>query len=68
MIDIQQLTSLISTFRVETEKSAIKRVLCQTCLSIAERERIIQRKHLARTYISLTEWEANCRLHPPGHR
>ena len=51
MIDIQQLTSLISAFRVETEKSAIKRVLCRTCLSIAERERIIQRKHLARTNI-----------------
>ena len=36
MIDIQQLTSLISAFRVETEKSAIKWEQCQTCLSIAE--------------------------------
>ena len=58
MIDIQQLTSLISAFRVETEKSAIKWAHCQTCLSIADREQIMQRKHLAR----------NRRLHPPGHR
>ena len=48
MIDIQQLTSLISAFRVETEKSAIKWVQCQTYLNIAEREQIMQRKHLAR--------------------
>jgi len=41
MIDIQQLTSLISAFRVETEKSAIKWEHCQTCLSIAEREQIM---------------------------
>jgi len=41
MIDIQQLTSLISAFRVETEKSAIKRVQYQTCLNIAEREQIM---------------------------
>ena len=68
MIDIQQLTSLISAFRVETEKSAIKRVQCQTCLSIAEREQIMQRKHLARTYSSPTEKEAYRRLHTPGHR
>ncbi len=42
MIDIQQLTSLISAFRVKTEKSAIKWVQCQTCLNIAEREQIMQ--------------------------
>ncbi len=42
MIDIQQLTELISAFRVETEKSAIKWVQCQTCLNIAEREKIMQ--------------------------
>ena len=42
MIDIQQLTSLISAFRVETEKSAIKWVQCQTCLNIAELEQIMQ--------------------------
>ena len=58
MIDIQQLTSLISVFRVETEKSAIKRVQCQTCLNIAEREQIMQREHLTR----------DCRLAPSGHR
>ena len=45
MIDIQQLTSLISAFRVETEKSAIKWVQRQTCLNITEREQIMQRKH-----------------------
>ena len=45
MIDIQQLTELISAFRVETEKAAIKGVQCQTCLNIAEREQIMQRKH-----------------------
>ena len=42
MIDIQQLTSLISAFRVETEKSAIKWVQCQICLNIAKREQIMQ--------------------------
>ena len=43
MIDISQLTSLISSFRrVETEKSAVKREQYQTCLNIAEREQIIQ--------------------------
>ena len=42
MIDIQQLTSLISAFRFETVKSAIWRVQCQTCLNIAEREKIMQ--------------------------
>ena len=42
MIDIQQLTSLISAFRVETEKSVIKWVQCHACMSIAERERFIQ--------------------------
>ena len=47
MIDITQLTALISAFRVETEKSAIKRAQYQTCLNIAEREQIIQRIHLA---------------------
>ena len=36
MIDIQQLTSLISAFRVETEKSVSKRVQNQARLSIAE--------------------------------
>ncbi len=48
MIDISQLTALISAFRVETEKSAIKREQHQTCLNIAEREQIIQSIHLAR--------------------
>ena len=42
MIDISQLTALISAFRVETEKSAIKREQCQTRLNIAEREQIIK--------------------------
>ena len=42
MIDIQQLTSLISAFHVETEKSAINWAQCQTCLNIAEREQIMQ--------------------------
>ena len=42
MIDIQRLTSLISAFLVETEKCAIKRVLCQTRFSIAEQEWISQ--------------------------
>ena len=57
MIDITQLTALISAFRVETEKSAIKRAQYQTCLNIAEREQIIQRIHLAR----------DRRQDPPGY-
>ena len=57
MIDISQLTALISAFRVETEKSAIMRAQYQTCLNIAEREQIIQRIHLAR----------NCRQDSPGY-
>ena len=48
MIDISQLIAQISAFRVETEKSAIKRVQYQAYLIIAEREQIIQRIHLAR--------------------
>ena len=35
------------------------RMQCQTSLSIAEREQIMQRKHLALTFSSLTEREAN---------
>ena len=42
MIDISQFTVLISAFRVETEKYAIKSVECKTCLTIAEREQIMQ--------------------------
>ena len=42
MIDVNQLTSLISAFRVETEKSASKRAQCHACMSIAEREQIIK--------------------------
>ena len=42
MIDIEQLTLLISAFRVETVKSAIKRVQCHACMSIVEGERFIQ--------------------------
>jgi len=42
MIDISQFTALISAFRVETEKYAIKSVECKTCLTIAEREQIMQ--------------------------
>ena len=49
MIDIQQLTSLIPAFRVETEKSAGEREQ-RKFTYIAEREQIMQRKHLTRTF------------------
>ena len=57
MIDIRQLTSLISVFRVETEKSAGEREQ-RKFTYIAEREQIMQRKHLTR----------DRRLTPAGHR
>ena len=64
MIDISQLTALISAFRVETEKSVIKRVQYQTCLSIAEREQIIQRIHIARD----RRQDLPVHHRPAGHR
>ena len=60
MIDTNQLSALVSAFRVETEKSAIKRAQCKACLSIAEREQIMQRKYLARTFSS-TKFALACR-------